>query len=95
MNIQVIPDWQKSLKYYVMWGLIAIAASPEIYNYLVNQGVIDAQEVPLVFSGTIKALAIASGIGRIIKQTKDQLVADGTISDPSAKEGNDDDSYPL
>ena len=95
MNIQLISDWKTSFKYYVMWGLVLIAASPDIYNYLVSQGFIEAQQVPLVFNSTIKTLAAVSAIGRIIKQTKDAMVAGGLIPEDVSKEDSGDGSGPL
>ena len=73
MKLRLIDDWKKFLKLYTVWFFILLGALPQMWDSVVQSGLLDTPLIPPQFKalvGTISALGI---VARLIKQQRDVL----------------------
>jgi hypothetical protein len=69
--MRLVEDARSAWKWLSMWGLAIIATTPHAYEYaLAVSGALTGQGVaiPPALKWTITALAVATAMGRLIKQ---------------------------
>ncbi len=64
----LIGDWQGAWKLASMWVFFLIAISPELFQILVEAGLLESDNVPVLFARLINLLGALGMISRLIKQ---------------------------
>lgn len=63
-----IPEWRKFWKVGTFYVFLAIGALPDLWNMMVNGGVISAEDIPKDFSWLVKGMAIVGTLVRFWNQ---------------------------
>ena len=73
LKITLIDNWKTSYKFYTMWILSFITMFPQIWNQLVEAGVISSASLPKEFTVVMTSLGAIGMAVRIMKQNVEKI----------------------
>ncbi len=82
MKIELVDEWRKWYAMYSIWAFILLGALPDVYNLAIQFNVISGDNAPAILARTVNMVAFLGALGRMMKQKKLELDAEGKT--PSA-----------
>jgi hypothetical protein len=64
----LVEDWRKALKFLSLWAYLLIGMAPTLFDLAVQYDIINATEVPPIFSTLIKLMAFGGAVVRLVNQ---------------------------
>lgn len=67
-KLQLVDDAKKWYRMYSIWFFTAAGMIPEIWNLIVQSGLIDSTQSPQALNRIIQLIALGGGIFRLVQQ---------------------------
>lgn len=68
LKLQLVDGWRKWYRMYSIWFFTALGMIPEIWNLVVQSGLIDSSQSPAALNRMIQLIALGGGIFRLVHQ---------------------------
>ena len=76
MKIQLVEDWRKWWQMHSLYVFVFIGALPDIWNLVVESGLLDDTAIGQHLNVTIKVCALVGAVARLIKTRAAALPTD-------------------
>lgn len=78
MNLQLVDGWKKWYAMYSIWFFAAAGMAPDIWNLVVQSGLLTGAESPAALNRIMNVIALGGAIFRLVQQ---KVVAQAAAKD--------------
>lgn len=79
MKIELVGNWKEMYKMYSIWAMAVLGSIGDIYNILLQAGLLEGTALPETYVRIMNAVAVAGVIARLIKQRALDLQKSGAL----------------